>query len=73
MQKPAIQKGKYQHYKGNEYEVVDVVIHSETEEFMVLYRPLYGDQLLWVRPLEMFFEQVEVDGQRQPRFKFLGA
>lgn len=72
MQKPVIQTGKYQHYKGNEYQVLDMVLHSETEQFMVLYQPLYGERLLWVRPLEMFFEEVEVDGQRLPRFKFVG-
>lgn len=66
-----IQRGRYRHYKGGEYEVLDLVRHSETEEQLVLYRPLYGDQSLWVRPLAMFLESVEVDGQRVPRFALL--
>lgn len=64
-----IQKGKYTHYKGGEYEVIDTVIHSETEELLVLYRPLYGEAKLWVRPYEMFFEMVSIDGNEVPRFK----
>ncbi|MEG3754232.1 DUF1653 domain-containing protein [Psychromonas arctica] len=60
--------GKYQHYKGNFYQVEDIAIHSETDEEMVVYRPLYGEGRLWVRPLSMFLEDVEVDGKRQPRF-----
>ena len=66
-----LQRGRYRHYKGGEYEVLDLVRHSETEEQLVLYRPLYGDRALWVRPLGMFFERVEVDGQSVPRFAFL--
>lgn len=60
--------GRYRHYKGGEYEVIGVVRHSESLEPMVLYRPLYNDTGLWVRPYEMFFETVEVDGKLQPRF-----
>ena len=60
--------GAYRHYKGNLYEVVDVATHSETEERLVIYRALYGERGLWVRPLEMFTETVEVDGQTVPRF-----
>ena len=60
--------GTYRHYKGNLYEVVDVATHSETEERLVIYRALYGERGLWVRPLEMFTETVEVDGQTVPRF-----
>ncbi|GAB3296402.1 MULTISPECIES: DUF1653 domain-containing protein [Pseudidiomarina] len=68
-----ITPGKYQHYKGPMYEVVDTVRHSETEEWMVLYRPLYGDeQGLWVRPYDMFLQSVSVDGLEVPRFKYLG-
>ncbi|MCE2947180.1 MAG: DUF1653 domain-containing protein [bacterium] len=70
---PATPTGHYRHYKGNEYEVVGVVRHSETLEALVLYRPLYNDSGLWVRPHAMFFGEVEVDGLRQPRFAFLGA
>jgi len=66
--KPALQPGKYRHYKGNDYEVIDVVQHSETEEWLVLYRPLYGNSHLWVRPLAMFTESVTVEGQDVPRF-----
>jgi hypothetical protein len=60
--------GLYRHYKGNLYEVVDTVRHSETLEPMTLYRALYGDHGLWVRPATMFEEQVVIDGVRQPRF-----
>lgn len=66
-----IQLGKYQHYKGNFYQVEGVATHSETEQKMVVYRPLYGEQALWVRPLEMFVESVNVSGVEQPRFVFI--
>ena len=65
---PAIPLGRYRHYKGGEYEVVGVVRHSETLEPLVLYRPLYNDSGLWVRPFAMFVEEIEVDHQRKPRF-----
>jgi hypothetical protein len=61
--------GRYRHYKGGEYEVLGVVRHSETLEPLVLYRPLYGDSGLWVRPHAMFFEALEVNGQHRPRFE----
>lgn len=61
--------GRYRHYKGREYEVLGVVRHSETLEPLVLYRPLYDQSGLWVRPHAMFFETVEVDGQHRPRFE----
>ena len=65
--------GTYVHYKnGKYYTVIDVVRHSETEEWMVLYRAEYGDYGLWVRPLKNFLEQVNLDGQLVPRFKCLG-
>ena len=64
--------GTYVHYKnGQHYTVIDVVTHSETEETMVLYRAEYGSFGLWVRPLEMFMERVQVEGQEVPRFKYL--
>ena len=63
-----IQPGRYRHYKGGEYTVLGVARHSETAEQLVVYRPEYGDSGLWVRPLAMFFEHVEVDGQWVPRF-----
>jgi len=65
--------GIYQHYKGPKYKVIDTVRHSETEELMVLYRTMYGDQNLWVRPYTMFFEEVEVNSQPIPRFKYIGG
>lgn len=70
-----IAKGIYQHYKGDEYryEVVDFARHSETLETMVIYRALYGEGDLWVRPLDMFAQNIELDGVSVPRFKFIGA
>ena len=63
--------GRYRHYKGGEYDVVGTVRHSETLEPMTLYRALYGEQGLWVRPAAMFEETVVIDGVRQPRFRKL--
>ena len=60
--------GLYRHYKGNLYEVIDTVRHSETLEPMTLYRALYGERGLWVRPAAMFSEMVLVDGKPQARF-----
>ena len=68
----AVRRGRYRHYKGNFYEVIDIVRHSETEEEMVLYRKLYGDGSSWVRPLGMFIENVPVDGRMVPRFEYIG-
>ena len=65
---PSAPTGRYRHYKGHEYELVGVVRHSETLESLVLYRPLYGEGALWVRPHAMFFENVIIDGVEQPRF-----
>jgi hypothetical protein len=65
---PVIALGRYRHFKGGEYEVLGVVRSSETLEPLVLYRPLYDDSGLWVRPYAMFLEQVEVDGALRPRF-----
>ena len=64
----SIQIGKYRHYKGNDYEVIGVAKHSEDESELVVYRPMYGERGLWVRPLSMFVEFVEVDGESIPRF-----
>ena len=69
---PTPRLGRYRHYKGGEYELVGVVRHSETLELMALYRPLYNATGLWVRPYAMFFEEIELDGRRQPRFAFVG-
>ena len=71
MAETVIKSGLYQHYKGNQYEVIDTVRHSETEETLVLYRALYGERGLWVRPLEMFTESVNIDGVCMPRFEFI--
>ena len=60
--------GTYRHYKGNLYEVLGVARHSETEEQLVVYRALYGERGLWVRPLAMFQETVVVDGHEVVRF-----
>jgi len=70
--KKEIKPGKYRHYKGGLYVVEDIATHSENEEKMVVYRPLYGEQDLWVRPLDMFIEEVEIEGIKKPRFAFLG-
>lgn len=61
-------KGIYKHFKGNLYMVEDVALHSETCEEMVVYRALYGEHGLWVRPLAMFEESVQVDGKLVKRF-----
>ena len=68
----AIQKGKYRHYKGHLYEVTGTARHSETLEDMVIYKALYGDFGIWVRPLKMFLEDIEVNGKIQKRFEFVG-
>lgn len=65
--------GKYRHYKGNDYQVIGVARHSEDESELVVYRPLYGEQGLWVRPLTMFTETVIIDGDQIPRFKLTQA
>jgi hypothetical protein len=65
---PELPPGRYRHYKGNDYDVVAVVRHSETLEALVLYRALYGDRGLWVRPYAMFVEDVLVDGRPVRRF-----
>ena len=66
--------GKYKHYKGKQYEVISIARHSETLENMVVYKALYlpEGENLWVRPLTMFTEEVEMDGKKVPRFEYLG-
>lgn len=66
-----MRKGIYQHYKGNKYQLLYVAKHSETLEDMVVYRALYGDGNVWVRPAKMWDEIVEVDEKNVPRFKFV--
>ena len=65
--------GRYRHFKGNEYEVLGVARDSESEQEYVVYRALYGERGLWVRPVSMFTEEVERDGRRQPRFTFIST
>ena len=66
-----ITPGIYQHFKGNRYQVIDIVRHSETQDEMVLYKALYGDFGLWVRPLAMFAETIEREGKVFERFQRL--
>ena len=67
-----IRLGRYRHFKGKEYEVLGVARHSETEEELVVYRALYGDFGLWVRPVSMWNETVERDGKTFRRFTYIG-
>lgn len=67
-----IRPGKYRHFKGREYEVLYVATHSETMEPMVVYRALYGQRGVWVRPAAMWNESVERDGVTVPRFTYIG-
>ena len=64
--------GVYKHYKGNKYQVLGVSLHSESLEELVIYKALYGEGLIWVRPLKMFLGNIEVDGKIKPRFRYLG-
>ncbi len=66
-----IQSGTYRHYKGNTYQVLGIAKHSETEEPLVVYKALYGECGLWVRPLDMFCEKVEVERKLVPRFELI--
>ncbi|MDN3650232.1 DUF1653 domain-containing protein [Reinekea marina] len=63
--------GRYRHFKGNEYEVIGVAKHSETEEVLVVYRTLYGEFDLWVRPINLFLEPKIVEGKQVARFEFI--
>ncbi len=67
-----VRNGRYRHYKGNEYTVIGIARHSETEEELVVYRKEYDDHGLWVRPVGMFLEMVVVEGRSVPRFEYLG-
>lgn len=66
-----IQPGRYRHYKGYEYEVIGEARHSETEEAFVVYRALYGERGLWIRPRAMFLGTVMIDGRPEPRFRLV--
>ena len=67
-----LKPGLYQHYKGPKYKVLYVATHSESEEQLVIYQALYGEFGMWARPLSMFSETIEKDGQIIPRFAYLG-
>lgn len=68
----SIKKGRYRHFKGGEYRVIDFARHSETLEEMVVYEALYGEGGLWVRPSSMWNEEIERDGKKFKRFEFIG-
>ena len=70
-QKPSVRLGKYRHFKGNEYEVIAIAKHSETGEELVVYRALYGEGEVWVRPLRMWTETVERDGKIYQRVTYI--
>ena len=72
LENPNIQPGRYRHFKGREYEVLYVATHSETMEPMVVYRALYGERGIWVRPASMWNEMVTQDGVHAPRFAYVG-
>ncbi|QEL15224.1 DUF1653 domain-containing protein [Limnoglobus roseus] len=67
-----LRPGKYRHFKGGEYEVIGIARHSETDEYLVVYRPLYGDAGLFARPLTMFQERITLGGRTVSRFEYLG-
>ncbi len=67
-----LRPGKYRHFKGKEYQLIGVATHSETLVPMVVYKALYGDHNLWVRPVSMWNETVEKDGYCGPRFQYIG-
>lgn len=69
---PAIRPGKYRHFKGGEYQVIGLARHSESLQWQVIYRALYGEGGLWVRPAAMWLETVQRDGATMSRFEFLG-
>ncbi|MCI5800853.1 MAG: DUF1653 domain-containing protein [Oscillospiraceae bacterium] len=73
MEKTEIEPGRYRHFKGGEYEVIGTALHSETLEPMVVYRALYGEHGLWVRPAAMWNETIERDGKRLRRFEKIDA
>lgn len=73
MTEKTVPQGIYRHYKGNLYQVLHTAMHSETEETLVVYRCLYGEYGVWVRPLAMFSETVIRDGKEVPRFELIKA
>jgi hypothetical protein len=67
-----LKTGVYRHFKGQEYEVLGIAKHSETEEPLVVYKSLYGDKALWVRPVNMFLGTKDIDGVAVRRFEYMG-
>ncbi len=67
----SVKLGKYRHFKGNEYEVIAIAYHSETQEEMVVYQALYGEGKIWVRPASMWEERIERDGKIHQRFTYI--
>jgi len=67
-----LKPGRYRHFKGNEYRLLYVARHSETEELMVVYQALYGERGIWVRPAKMWDETIERDGKTFKRFEYIG-
>lgn len=67
-----LRPGRYRHFKGKDYELLGTAVHSETGEPMVVYRALYGDRGLWVRPAAMWNETVEREGRTFRRFTYIG-
>ncbi len=65
-----VSKGKYRHFKGDEYEVLEVGTHTETSEHLVVYKAVSGE--VWIRPVAMFLETVTIDGETKPRFERIG-
>jgi cyclomaltodextrinase len=72
MSEKTLEMGTYRHYKGKEYELIGIAKNSETLEDFVIYRALYGDHQLWIRPKAMFFEQIQKDGKQFSRFEYIG-
>ncbi|WP_243638779.1 DUF1653 domain-containing protein [Lucifera butyrica] len=71
MAEQIVKPGRYRHFKGKPYRVLFIATHSETEEPMVVYQALYGQEGIWVRPLAMFCETVEYEGKKCPRFEYI--
>jgi hypothetical protein len=71
MENKTIKLGKYRHYKGKEYKVLGIAKHSETLEKFVVYEELYGQKNFWIRPVDLFLEEIEIGGKKVPRFLFI--
>jgi hypothetical protein len=67
----SLKLGIYEHYKKKRYQVLGVALHSETLEELVIYKALYGKGIVWVRPINMFLEDIDIGGKKQPRFRFI--